>query len=1642
MSTSSRLPTSTPLFFPKEHAAEPEPRSPIASTPQDSSGETQDTYRAGLPRRRDGQLTQAKFKQASVRHKRENSSGNSSSQAEVGRISLAFPQDADAKSADIELQKVLTYWLITGHIKDDPFPPNASVRPFIDAFINAAQEPRVQAWFEAKGLDVSTVRVFSDGVEGTVLINGERVKRRFTGTDASGWNEVGAKLTEAANRLSPQSGGVLLPDKTTRRFVDLDAVFNFYGIRPPQAENEKAPLGMLLKETGWPALTDGKYFFWRQQFEQLQQKASDIDARSGLASQLQQLISDTAEGETPNLGEQLATVRPESTLAQKSLALREQFAKWLAMPAFKTFIEKIGYGDGDQTYRVIDGRLEVRQPDNKWFSINVYLQDEISVVGVGGSDQEKLAIKALDSQFKQLVEKSKSVGNTLYSQPMYDARQFLTFCGLGNPGTRAQVSSAADALTSNLPPPPARWTLPSSRPENPERASVDTDFGNILIRGLQTNYGLIDIPQGTSLSSAFDVYRELLAQPELQAWIKSKGLKPEGLVVHRDSISGVVERDGVRKDVTFTTADDSGWWQVSAKLRKVRDLLDPGDKGMYYLPQGESWMATSVALQAYGLPAPTESGDRERLIAQLQSSGLTMPAENYQRINGGLQTLRKDIGDLDERGHLANYLESQLMNVPDDTPMDWSAHQVQPSASSPLLVGDDAARERLRRFTESPALRTLLEQAGSFWPGKPFRVSEGKLEHQTPEGNWLDITKQVTEVSSLNPELRQLITLSQDRGNALYSVPAYDVRQLLDHKGLGSPRTAGEARNVVRWLRTALPPAPVLGNYAGLIEEPWAPGKLTSGDLVTLKAEADKRWAGSSPEGFEYLNNATQSVLEQNPAEHLEKFLNSTDVLGYGQQLARTLKWKDFPVPKVVSQQLVTAALTLYAQKGEPAKPGHIAGYDLYQPKNMGRSFSAVRADLVRHLYFDRGIEHRLAVLTAEILLAQAAPEFSVKDVPKEILIGTPAWMELRLGCEMANLKAPGTSRMMNEEQISNLTTLAPTSEGQASLMKLGSIKILLDWAVLNRVIPAASEQEHTVASVKTASEAFFKQRKEVSDALNAVSVLPSREALAVRELLKVFPDTTRSQLEGMSVLVADTNARRKMSISEPRTRSLIQTYMTGDLIPGKWVLRSDMPQSLTKPRTSSYQTNLEVEAPADKCAELDERIRRLPDLEPMLKTAVDAHSATLKKAYATQLKLSFAQLPLADQELLNNPKSIVTVYTVRGETGLSPSDQTSADVEAARGRQCTLVGVELNSQVCYFEVPVNGEIIKRTDLPKRLRLGDVLTGRPNTDYWNNRYQKFASGGFSVNLDLDAYQNGTAPRPNVSSKVIIERIGEPIGEVTQTANGGLNTGLADTFSSAKIQSIVTLIAEHNLYEGDESLLQRAKGTLPLEEKRKDIARDKAILKGLVPFLGAYQEFSNGNIGAGLFALTLDVAGVAIGAGSQVRSLLRAGKALMPNPVSGLVRRLGSRVLPIPPKAAWVKPVACFSERAFDFLRESAQLGSAVMNPADGYATLVNAGLKGLLKLSNVGLTASKLKATAPHLVTIEEKLRAYWLAGGLDSPPEPLPEALKKGVAGTSQGLDVAATKMDGFWYALNPKTGKADATPLPDFKPTATLSA
>ena len=1142
------------------------------------------------------------------------------------------------------------------------------------------------------------------------------------------------------------------------------------------------------------------------------------------------------------------------------------------------------------------------------------------------------------------------------------------------------------AVVEQQPEPEERWTrLPTQ--DRGRVAGADVQLAERIAAAETSGHTLVEVPPDSRPGPALRLYQQLLKRPLLQQWMAEQRLEPATLTFHRDYVEGYANHDGVRSAVRFSLTDNSGWNEVSRTLRPIRELLDPTNQGLPFIDRDD----------ALWLPHP--------LVGHVNA--------------GALEQTWQVIGELEERDYLADRLEAELEHLPPTARTDWSSHASEVSPASALPRDSQAAMERLQQFVARADMTRLLEREGVAWPDAPFRVSQGRLECLSPVGGWLDLTHHIEAERALGEEFKALTALSASLGNSVYSTPRQDIRQLLDLKGLGSPRSVEETRNVIAWLRTSLPTPPPLGDYGALLTQPWTPGALTEEDRQNVSAMASIRLGSPNSRRFDALTNVTLQALQADPQAHLDRLLDSEDALAFAEQLVSAIQWPVGPggaeaLPKVLRQQLVIAAIKLQVDPAMPGKPGEVAGYSIYQPSNMGRSFSAVRRDIELHLQ-QKGLDPKLAVVATQLCLAQAAPEMLVHDVPESVHFGTPAWMELRLGCALADHHAPGTSRMMNEQQVSTLTTLAPTSDGQATLMQLKALKILADWGVLNGSIRQRSDGEYSQADIENAAQAFFKQREEAASAFTYASTsLPTRRALAVKELLRVLPGTTPAELENLSVQLASAEDRRNLPISEPRTRSLIEAYMTGDLTLGKWVLSEDMPAFPPAAKTP-YKPARTPQVPEAARARLDRIIRRLPELDGLLKTTVSHHQDQLQQAYAIKLKLMLAELPLDDRRLLELGK--VELFTLRGETGVTEDNETAALRLARRARQGTLMRVEHGAEVVYFEVFAHGKIIKRTDLPKTIELDGVIRRERYPARRGSVYLPVVRGT-QMPFDFEAYAAGSQPRPQVtSSAVIAERLGEHFPARELPANHTAQSYVPDTYASRKTQSIADRIAQDNFYESSESMLQRAREPLPLERRREERAREHAFLLGFVPFVGAYQEFKQGNIGAGLANLALDVVGVTIGAGGQARGLIRSAKTLMPNRLT----RLAARFKPPAIASLPLKPAASFSDRAFDFVRQSGLFASAALNPLDGYPQLINAAIKGVVKLP-VLLAGGALKwgKVMPHMVTAEEKLRTYLLvAAGQASSTEASGGMPTAGNAGGYKGAEAHATPYNGRWYAL-----------------------
>ncbi|WP_460164764.1 hypothetical protein [Pseudomonas sp. S1_G07] len=854
------------------------------------------------------------------------------------------------------------------------------------------------------------------------------------------------------------------------------------------------------------------------------------------------------------------------------------------------------------------------------------------------------------------------------------------------------------------------------------------------------------------------------------------------------------------------------------------------------------------------------------------------------------------------------------------------------------------------------------------------------------------------------------------------------LEDILQAHGRPLPTTVGELRNLVRWLMAALPPPPPQGNYTHLLASTWAPGRLSSADKTFLAQLRDDPAAEFNLLAVldvgGIVNRSTPEHLRAHADDYLDQLLITHVALVWGQALGFNRKFRGASGNTQLSadecKQWIIAAIKLQIDPDAPGRPGTIAGYDIYQPANNGRSLAAVRADIEAHLLKNKRLNPKAAPLVAHLLLASAAPEFLVRDVPPTLRMGSMQWADLRLGVAFAERQGgAGCSRAMNHDEIMALSRLDPSTVEEAAVLDNHGVDALLDWGLMQGIYPKPDDERYTPPHYQQASEAFQARREQMLIALQVFKrPLPTRRDLAIAHLQTVFPGLSVEQLQALKVHIADPDVRRNMKQSEPMTRSLIETYMTGDLVKDRWMLLvpgATVPQR--PPPKSPFDFNRGLR-PADQAAvdqnvrELNGKIAELPDVQALLPGEVDTYLADLKQALGTTTRRMIAELPLADRQALEYGS--VELFALREQTdAVLVLEQTAGQVEERRGRKGTLIRCVYDGKVSYFEVFADKMlIVKREDLPDQLKVGGTLESVQKTyGPWAPTSVQVQNGAQEP-FDFAAYTSNALPQPGVtSSGIIIDKLGDTLAAAPAPAAGDSQERVPDSFASARTEAIVERIMQGNFVHHRDTVLKNARGELPVEQRREVSRLNDRLLLSLIPFVGAFMELAKGNIIEGTRGLMIDTFGALLGgAGSTLRPLVKSTKVVAP-----------------------------FGAKAFRVLENGVTVVSAFLNPLDGAAKLLSGGVKGVFALPTAVNKLPKASAVST-LVAAEEKLRTYFgLQGGLHQIQ------LEQDAAGQAAAQDghnhavpVRAVQSDGEWYAINPQNGTLIGTPLEDFKPSS----
>jgi len=1144
----------------------------------------------------------------------------------------------------------------------------------------------------------------------------------------------------------------------------------------------------------------------------------------------------------------------------------------------------------------------------------------------------------------------------------------------------------------------AEWTLESiTRADGADR-NLKNDVVTLLSSG---QYSFLSIPPGTLIHSPVELFRQTLNDPAVLGFFNAQGLSLTTLRIQQDSISGSITRDGVTTTQTFTLWDNSGWWQVCARVLAARAILDPEDIGLPYLSCESSDIPLEVMLQFYGVTPPTSADEAKNLASELESKGWPeITTARRTGLEAELEAMKLTIEENARRTHLLDSLNQTLVGKPDSATVSLSETIVDFSVSNELAQKSAEIRQSLNDFFALPAMTELCRIKNIDCSAWPTRLTDNKVQAFIDE-SWVDLTDAVKQQPSLTGKLNELIEAAKTAGNAIYSSTTFDLQQIIRFMGFDAPGNVGGVRNIVRWLTTVLPASPPLGNCAvELLAQSSSSASLAPADRKNI-IELSRTLINDAGAIFDVLGGhllAGRSVedIRANADTLLETMLNTEESDAWGQQLIQAINWYGAAEGQTATvrqyQQLLFTALKLGVDADSPGRPGTVAGYDIYQADNMGRDLGKVRADLETYLMQHKGVSSQSAPLVAHVFLAGVAPEFLVPDVAQSITMGSANWMTLRLGVAIAETTSQGCTRAMTVEQLLEVGLLEPVTPEQRLLFQTVAVDMVVQWGLMSGIVRQRSDFAYSAEDYKRAAHLYARQTEELGNALRACTQpFQTRRALAVIELRKVFPGVSDAGLEAIKLWSTVFDAHTNLQASKGRTQGLIEVYMAGDLKVGDWW----------------------IPVLGIKADQLNDKIRRLPDLNPILDASVNSYFAEFKSGYISPGKLLIANLPLEDRQCLELGQ--VELFTLREETGKAQEFETAEQRMALRGTLGTLIRCEYGTNVSYFEFfPGLMKLIKRTDLPTNLTLGGaiktesmrMLGGSSNVD---------VQRGTDLPFDFEAYRTGAAPRPgHTSSKLIIERLGDVFPTQDLVGYDDPTAYVPNTYFSTRTTRIVTRVISDNFLQGQrEFLYNSAKGTTTREESQAYWENIGNYLLQLIPFVGCVKDLTSGTrmgLINGAFGCFTDTV-------SSLSGMLGgAGKAL--------------RVL---------KSAAPVKLKAFEAFTITVSSAVSVINPLSGLPDLIVGGAVGVRRFGSM-LASQVFRLTDNGVARLQagmDQLRCFFggfaaNAGNINLPKRV--NTLGAPVNGIYRNANFTAIQSNGNWYALD-RGGDPYGQPLVEFK-------
>lgn len=885
------------------------------------------------------------------------------------------------------------------------------------------------------------------------------------------------------------------------------------------------------------------------------------------------------------------------------------------------------------------------------------------------------------------------------------------------------------------------------------------------------------------------------------------------------------------------------------------------------------------------------------------------------------------------------------------------------------------------------------------------------------ESHRFSIALDNAEVSVFSEELDMLADLAKNIGGVVYSGQVIGLVQWLKFNGYDLPTNIGETRALIEWLAFELPEPPSLGDYHELLHaDESSPFHLSIANRKVITQTVHELTQGATSLlqvlAFANFSLIPAQDIRDNADKFLHNFLRRKTARALGETLHQRLGWhleaNDPDVRERQLNELVIAALIIDMQlrSDQPL----VAGYDFYQPANAALGAAEVRVLFEQHLV-DQGLsEAHNAPLAAHLLMAGAAPELLIDQIPPGLTLDKPGWVTARQSAAVVEHAAPGSSRVMTFAQLKAFSELTPVSAELDKLYEAAAIPAVVDWAVLNGVIPYRSDKDYDKAAMIKASAYFSRYMEALAQSETGLSTAPpDRRKIALRALEQVMPAGAyleqqafeikyldsfgeRSWLEGLKAahpagiltefwnfLASATDNNQYAINGLLRLRlSILDLYLSGDLVEDGQL-------------SDKFKTRDNFHPPADAFA----RLAELPAPAQLFDQAFDRYYRNVREGLSSLIKMAITQMPEPDRVALTSGK--MTFYTVRKEVNpLNPQQETQIQRDEANGRYGIILCCDNGDRLRAYELfTLRGVCCERPDLALKLQDTDLIHQRPTLSYTGSKYD-FQDKNKSSEWPLDyaAYREGSEPRQGMTSKVVVEKL-------WQLQLGETDVRPVPLFFSAQLDEIAQCVLDNHPVARREELYAALDVRNGLEEWRdtREIVENLAI-NVIVPFKQCIEDIRSGRtdrVAEGIGGCVLDglsVIGLLVGLGASAASI---------------IAKTGSTTL-----------------KLLKVAKAVARAAVSLINPLDGLPALARKGFR-LVKRGVV--FAGETALDAAHTASVQLKRLMHgvesrdWLRL---SHTGDVRQATWRGADALGEAINIAVLERNQHWHALSIRTGGA----------------